>query len=67
MALMGDDLRKVARFIWISRQTRRILTQNVAISLLIKGMAALAGQLVLLNGLGLLSQRVNAMRFPSGI
>ncbi|MBF0180495.1 MAG: heavy metal translocating P-type ATPase [Magnetococcales bacterium] len=37
VAIMNDDLRKVAEFVRLSRATRRILWQNIALALGIKG------------------------------
>ncbi len=37
VALMDDDLRKIPWFIGLSRATHRILVQNIALALLIKG------------------------------
>ena len=36
IALMDDDLRKIPAFIRLSRQTSHILTQNIALALVIK-------------------------------
>ncbi|WP_366143379.1 heavy metal translocating P-type ATPase [Accumulibacter sp.] len=37
VALMDDDLRKIARFVRLSRATYRVLVQNIALALGIKG------------------------------
>jgi Cd2+/Zn2+-exporting ATPase len=37
VALMDDDLRKIAWFIRLSRATHRVLVQNIALALVIKG------------------------------
>jgi len=47
VALMDDDLRKIATFVRISRATRRVLAQNIALALGIKAVflaLAVAGQ-----------------------
>jgi Cd2+/Zn2+-exporting ATPase len=36
VALMDDDLSKIARFIRLSRTTHRVLVQNIALALIIK-------------------------------
>jgi Cd2+/Zn2+-exporting ATPase len=38
VALMDDDLRKIPAFIRLSRQTRAILVQNIALALVIKAL-----------------------------
>jgi Cd2+/Zn2+-exporting ATPase len=38
VALMDDDLRKIPAFIRLSRQTRAVLKQNIALALVIKGL-----------------------------
>lgn len=50
VALMDDDLRKIAQFIRLSRKTRRVLMQNIAVSLGIKAVffvLAITGQATL--------------------
>ncbi len=57
VALMDDDLRRIPRFVRLSRKTGSVLWQNIIIALSIKGAGMGASLIVVFNDLRLLKAK----------